>query len=120
LRETEPLNGEVRAQLFKSDVSSGRPTETYEAIVKTSSSTGISNSRENYAPIGRGSISSLVTSRFKHIVTSEGHAVITGRDGDTLHRCEDEPIHIPGAVQRFGLLITLQEEAKAASCTHRR
>ena len=51
----------------------------------------------------------LLTARFKHVVTKEGHAVIIGRDGDTLQRCEDEPIHIPGAVQGFGLLIALQE-----------
>ena len=51
----------------------------------------------------------LFTARFKHVVTEEGHAVIIGRDGDTLQRCEDEPIHIPGAVQAFGLLIALQE-----------
>ena len=53
-----------------------------------------------------------VTARFKHITTAEGHAVITGRDGDTLQRCEDEPIHIPGAVQGFGLLIALCEEVE--------
>ena len=52
---------------------------------------------------------SLLTARFKHAVTQDGHAVIVGRDGDTLQRCEDEPIHIPGAVQGFGLLIALQE-----------
>ena len=51
----------------------------------------------------------LLTARFKHAVTQDGHAVIIGRDGDTLQRCEDEPIHIPGAVQGFGLLIALQE-----------
>jgi hypothetical protein len=52
----------------------------------------------------------LVTARFKHVVTDGGHAIITGRDGDTLQRCEDEPIHIPGAVQSFGLLVALREE----------
>lgn len=36
--------------------------------------------------------------------------MITGRDGDTLQRCEDEPIHIPGAVQGFGLLLALEED----------
>ena len=51
----------------------------------------------------------LITARFKHVVTEEGHAVIIGRDGDTIQRCEDEPIHIPGAVQGFGLLIALHE-----------
>ena len=51
----------------------------------------------------------LLTARFKHVMTEEGHAVIVGRDGNTLQRCEDEPIHIPGAIQGFGLLIALQE-----------
>lgn len=52
----------------------------------------------------------LLTARFKHIVTDGGHAVIIGRDGDNLQRCEDEAIHIPGAVQSFGMLVALQEE----------
>jgi light-regulated signal transduction histidine kinase (bacteriophytochrome)/CheY-like chemotaxis protein len=52
----------------------------------------------------------LITARFKHVVTEGGHAVITGRDGETLQRCEDEPIHIPGAIQSFGLLVVLKEE----------
>ncbi|KAL8849834.1 MAG: hypothetical protein Q9221_005172 [Calogaya cf. arnoldii] len=52
----------------------------------------------------------ILTARFKHVVTDEGHAVIVGRDGDTLQRCEDEPIHIPGAIQSFGLLVALREE----------
>lgn len=56
--------------------------------------------------------SGLYTARFKHVVSEGGHAIITGRDGDTLQRCEDEPIHIPGAIQGFGLLIALQEEAE--------
>ncbi|KAI5255211.1 hypothetical protein E4T42_01980 [Aureobasidium subglaciale] len=54
----------------------------------------------------------LLTARFKHVVSEGGHAIITGRDGDTLQRCEDEPIHIPGAVQGFGLLIALEEESE--------
>ncbi|KAF2657775.1 hypothetical protein K491DRAFT_714238 [Lophiostoma macrostomum CBS 122681] len=52
----------------------------------------------------------LVTHRFKHVITEGGHAIVTGRDGDTLQRCEDEPIHIPGAVQGFGMLLALKEE----------
>ncbi|KAF2279740.1 uncharacterized protein EI97DRAFT_370543 [Westerdykella ornata] len=55
--------------------------------------------------------SMLITHRFKHVITDDGHAIITGRDGETLQRCEDEPIHIPGAVQSFGLLIALKEDA---------
>ncbi|KAI9151644.1 Cyanobacterial phytochrome B [Paramyrothecium foliicola] len=51
-----------------------------------------------------------VMPRFTHATTEEGHMVITGRDG-ILQRCEDEPIHTPGAVQGFGVLIALREES---------
>lgn len=51
----------------------------------------------------------FVTSRFKHVMTDEGHLVITGRDGK-LQRCEDEPIQAPGAVQGFGLMLAIREE----------
>lgn len=36
----------------------------------------------------------LMTARFKHVVTENGHAIITGRDGEDLQYCEDEPIRI--------------------------
>lgn len=49
----------------------------------------------------------LVTTRFQHVVTEGGHAVAVGCDTTKLLRCEDEPIHTPGAVQGFGLLIAL-------------
>ncbi|KAL2392365.1 Cyanobacterial phytochrome B [Exophiala dermatitidis] len=77
-----------------------------------------SHKSEHSATSGRASVepaqesAGLVTARFKHVVTDGGHAVITGRDGDTLQRCEDEPIHIPGAVQSFGLLVGLREEGE--------
>ncbi|KAL7810024.1 histidine kinase-like protein [Trichoderma aethiopicum] len=52
-----------------------------------------------------------VSTRFTHVITDEGHAVITGRDG-VLQRCEDEPIHIPGAIQSFGVLLAMREEGE--------
>jgi light-regulated signal transduction histidine kinase (bacteriophytochrome) len=56
---------------------------------------------------------SYVTARFKHIVTDEGHMVVTGVAGsERIQRCEDEPIHIPGAVQGFGVLIAVKEDAE--------
>ena len=60
--------------------------------------------------VGDVSTEVFTTTRFKHAMTEEGHAVITGREG-TLQRCEDEPIHTPGAVQGFGLLLAIREEA---------
>ncbi|KAJ5051764.1 uncharacterized protein L3040_001536 [Drepanopeziza brunnea f. sp. 'multigermtubi'] len=73
------------------------------------SDTGSRKSVSFGTDIEEDSMPGLVTARFKHIVTAEGHAVITGRDGETLQRCEDEPIHIPGAIQSFGLLVALEE-----------
>lgn len=63
------------------------------------------------ASIRSGLDTQLITARFTHVVTDGGHAIITGRDGETLQRCEDEPIHIPGAIQSFGLLVVLKEDA---------
>lgn len=54
---------------------------------------------------------SYVTARFKHVVTDSGHAVITGRDQTAFQYCEDEPIRIPGAIQSFGVMIAMREEA---------
>ncbi|KAL2759477.1 hypothetical protein ACRALDRAFT_2096257 [Sodiomyces alcalophilus JCM 7366] len=51
----------------------------------------------------------MYTTRFRHVMTEDGHAVITGRE-EKLQRCEDEPIHTPGAIQAFGLLVALREE----------
>ncbi|VDB87816.1 Bgt-2062 [Blumeria graminis f. sp. tritici] len=51
----------------------------------------------------------IASSRFKHVYTSDGHGVITGISGNTMQQCEDEPIHTPGAIQSFGLLVALKE-----------
>lgn len=111
-------------QLFSdatSDRSGGSNSLNATASTQGASSTGGMSSTKSNAGENRGfhtptdaadNVGGLVTARFKHVVTDEGHAVITGRDGETLQRCEDEPIHIPGAVQGFGLLIALREESE--------
>jgi light-regulated signal transduction histidine kinase (bacteriophytochrome) len=38
---------------------------------------------------------------------SKSVSVQTSHGPATFHRCEDEPIHIPGAIQRFGALVAL-------------
>ncbi|GAA6057033.1 hypothetical protein JCM3770_005219 [Rhodotorula araucariae] len=51
-----------------------------------------------------------MTARFEHQIGEAGeHLVITGREG-RLERCEDEPIHAPGAIQAFGVLIAFDLE----------
>ncbi|KAH9480564.1 Cyanobacterial phytochrome B [Psilocybe cubensis] len=49
-----------------------------------------------------------VSVRFRTMQDEHGNHVVIGREGNVT-RCEDEPIHTPGAVQAFGVLIALDE-----------
>ena len=102
--DSQLIAGTRQVQLF-SDTASGKS----ESIASTGGSTGLKRKADSIRSVADGP-GGLVTARFKHVVTEGGHAIITGRDGDVLQRCEDEPIHIPGAIQGFGLLIALQEQ----------
>ncbi|KAE8378640.1 GAF domain-like protein [Aspergillus bertholletiae] len=64
------------------------------------------------SPAAGNEQSDLVTTRFKHVETDDGHAVLTGRTVDSFRACEDEPIHIPGAIQTFGAMMALREESE--------
>ncbi|KAI0192113.1 putative phytochrome-like histidine kinase [Xylaria flabelliformis] len=88
--------------LFNDAASDDRTRGTSEADVASFTDEASSTAGER---LNEG----FMTTRFRHVMTDEGHAIITGRDG-TLQRCEDEPIHTPGAVQGFGLLVALREE----------
>jgi light-regulated signal transduction histidine kinase (bacteriophytochrome) len=96
-------------QLFNDLVAGSAAAAGPHGHSRANSQRSAESSAKSIAATDDGSVN-LITARFKHVVTEEGHAVITGRDGDVLQRCEDEPIHIPGAVQGFGLLIALQED----------
>ncbi|GAA5950234.1 hypothetical protein JCM21900_003518 [Sporobolomyces salmonicolor] len=57
-----------------------------------------------------GSKPMLMTSRFEHQINNDGTVfVLTRREGE-LMSCEDEPIHAPGAIQAFGVLIAFELE----------
>lgn len=93
------------------------PAQFFQDVIGGKSNDGESTHRPSMAGSRAAStensfseeLETFVTARFQHVVTEDGHAVITGRDGEVLQRCEDEPIHIPGAVQSFGLLVAIQE-----------
>jgi hypothetical protein len=87
-RDSDRYGGGIRMHLF-SDATSEKSNERTDSV--GGHGTINSNSLGTHTPMDQESISGLVTARFKHIVTAEGHAVITGRDGETLQRCEDEP-----------------------------
>ncbi|KAJ8107590.1 hypothetical protein OPT61_g8762 [Boeremia exigua] len=113
--ETSRSKLQLPASLFK-EIGSSSPGNSVEGNSRSPSlkavdrppSPGTGSIRSTFSSIG--DTGTLITPRFKHVVTDGGHMVITGRDGETLQRCEDEPIHIPGAVQGFGLLIALQDD----------
>lgn len=99
---------------FLTGVLTGKDTDAQSTGAGSTVTSGADESA--YAASTRSNmddINPLMTARFKHVVTEGGHAIITGRDGDTLQRCEDEPIHIPGAIQGFGLLIALEEQQES-------
>ncbi|MCJ1243572.1 Light-sensor Protein kinase [Trapelia coarctata] len=100
--DTDGASGFGRVQILSENASSksGGDAKAYKGIASKSDEASIRSTTES---------GGLVTARFTHVMTDGEHAVITGRDGETLQRCEDEPIHIPGAVQGFGLLIALSE-----------
>ncbi|KAF3921981.1 Bacteriophytochrome [Dactylellina cionopaga] len=53
----------------------------------------------------------FMTQRFSYQNTPDGHMVVTGIAGaEAMQRCEDEPIHCPGAVQGFGALVVLKQD----------
>jgi len=91
--------------------STTRECEAGEKILCSASESSDKSLRYG-TPTG-GSDDGYVTARFKHLVTDEGHMVVTGvSGGESIQRCEDEPIHIPGAVQGFGALIALKEDVE--------
>ncbi|THW72638.1 hypothetical protein D6D19_06348 [Aureobasidium pullulans] len=107
-RHPPQLFNELASSRNDSDSVTLNSTSSRDTRPRSSDRTASMRSMGGQDEIGSG----LLTARFKHVVSEGGHAVITGRDGDTLQRCEDEPIHIPGAVQSFGLLIAFEEESE--------
>jgi light-regulated signal transduction histidine kinase (bacteriophytochrome) len=79
-----------------------------------------SSNLESYSPlvstteIFEGSPSSgkrYVTNTFSYLPPDNANSLTTPVDGQKIYRCEDELIHIPGAIQHFGALIAIREEA---------
>lgn len=101
-----PLNLAISTSDAESEDSGPR---VFDNTAPPAANEGQGNSPPNS---GVQSLSDLphVTARFTHVETEDGHAVITGRNG-VLQQCEDEPIHTPGAVQGFGVLLSMREES---------
>lgn len=94
------------------DVSSGRTSNDGLSInSSTDGGVPLDNSDRSRSG-GSNDISPGPKTRFRHVITEGGHVMVTGADPSDLQYCEEEPIHIPAAVQGFGVLIALHEESE--------
>ncbi|GJN71926.1 light-sensor Protein kinase [Purpureocillium lilacinum] len=98
-----PLNLDVSASDRESEDSAPLGPKDASADAPRQSSASFVSGHQSLSEVAH------MTTRFTHVETEDGHAVITGRDG-VLQQCEDEPIHTPGAVQGFGVLLAFREE----------
>ncbi|KAE9377288.1 hypothetical protein N431DRAFT_555517 [Stipitochalara longipes BDJ] len=76
------------------------PVETIRKLNVAEADDGSSNGRRT-------------TERTRLIPTTDGKpdvllGIVSDRAAPTFQRCEDEPIHIPGAIQQYGVLIALK------------
>jgi light-regulated signal transduction histidine kinase (bacteriophytochrome) len=55
--------------------------------------------------------SRYVTNRSEYIAGNRPTSPLPSVAGQKIYRCEDEPIHIPGAIQRFGALLAMKRIA---------
>ncbi|GES65035.1 sensor histidine kinase/response regulator [Aspergillus terreus] len=86
--------------------------ESNAGIVATTSAPAQDNSGKkppDSLHVAPDNTAGYITSRFQHVATPAGHAILTGRGEQAVMACEDEPIHIPGAVQSFGVLLAVRE-----------
>ncbi|GAA5877871.1 hypothetical protein JCM1840_002929 [Sporobolomyces johnsonii] len=100
-------NVQVRDFAGGDEESSGRRTQGDQA----KGVEGVLSDRESTSRTGDSSAGSkpiVMTSRFEHQISDDGAIlVLTGREGELMN-CEDEPIHAPGAIQAFGVLIAFE------------
>ncbi|BAE56727.1 unnamed protein product [Aspergillus oryzae RIB40] len=104
--DTEGIAPSIEAAQLLPTEAPGSGSETLVQSPATPTNASLGSPAEN------NGTSHLVTTRFKHVETDDGHAVLTGRTVDSFRACEDEPIHIPGAIQTFGAMLALREESE--------
>lgn len=112
--ETHPVNDEAELATHSMASIVANNPECYAKPVGSDGQSELSSSIQSVSqppPPSADRDYSHMTTRFKHVVTESGHAVITGRDGAKFQYCEDEPIRIPGTIQSFGVMIAMREES---------
>ena len=119
-----------------SNTSSQRMHRVPEAQEEARASDASSRSSSNRKSAGPNTEGDLLTTRYRHDTDENGNNVVIGREGD-IRRCEDEvcisqcrprnscpshilqPIRTPGAIQGFGVMVVVAEDAHAGTLTVR-
>ncbi|KAJ9107618.1 hypothetical protein QFC21_001077 [Naganishia friedmannii] len=91
------------------DVAATNPTSSNLGTLQTESQSQVSTDITDEP---------VMTVRFEHVTTEDGHHVVVGREGK-LEKCEDEPITTPGAIQGFGVLMVLDEDEETGDLSVR-
>lgn len=98
--------------IFRSGSINGQDGAVSSVISKQPLGSGSASENISQASDGvtEPTTSGFYTAKHKHIESKDGHMIVTGINGsEAIQACEDEPIHIPGAVQRFGCLVAFTE-----------
>ncbi|KAJ5773728.1 hypothetical protein N7457_008624 [Penicillium paradoxum] len=110
--DTHPIDDKTELATHSLASEAVQHPEIYAKIAPSDSQFGTESIAHPQSSAGSqpGQEQGHLTARFKHVVTENGHAIITGRDGKAFQYCEDEPIRIPGAIQSFGVIVAMREE----------
>ncbi|KAK0615220.1 hypothetical protein B0T17DRAFT_511006 [Bombardia bombarda] len=88
------------------------PLPMLGATVSTSSGADMKMTDDDLDPGGSISSDPLLSDKFEYAIQDDGsHGVIQGTR-QRFTRCQDELIHIPGAVQMYGMLVALKRHAE--------
>ncbi|TVY20684.1 Cyanobacterial phytochrome B [Lachnellula arida] len=118
-----PIRLQVPSRPMNTAPPSPSPSPSQETPFKPPTDSPKPAPREESRPIGPPNISTVppaqttetvgdyhVTSRFGYFSNGpESKSALKTTATEQVYRCEDEPIHTPGAIQRFGALVAIRE-----------
>ncbi|TVY83041.1 Cyanobacterial phytochrome B [Lachnellula suecica] len=123
IRIQAPKRGPTISVTSETSAAPQKASGAEQEIDKTSPGISISISPLELNPIDSPSVSTgrlatttlpasslrYVTDRFSYLPSGDNSSSETSSLGNKIYRCEDEPIHIPRAIQSFGALVAVKE-----------
>lgn len=84
--------------------------EQVEELSRTTSNIQRQSTAESSGNGPRDGSRKVLSERYEYAVLDDGTHGVIQATRDVFTRCEDEPIHIPGAIQSYGMLVALRQE----------